>query len=205
MRYLQFISLIVYCCACSSPYKKMQRVQADLSCIQKFKPAFESTLYKTDVQVSGKQLSGLLLFKKMQDSSMRIVFTNEVGVSFFDFEFSSKGKFTVHQIMKQFDKQPVITTLRKDFELILLKHTDTTNGYTLFHDNLKYFAFPQEKGVNYYVTDETCDHLQWMERASEKKAVIVARFFPPLQKIPDSISITHNNFSFTIGLKRLER
>lgn len=205
MRYLPFISLILSFYACSSPYQKMQRAQADFSCVQKFKPLFQSTLYKTDVLVSGKQLSGLLLFKKMGDSSMRIVFTNEVGLSLFDFEFSGDGRFTVHQIIKQFDKQPVIITLRKDFELILFTHTDTAGAYMLHQNNQRYYAYPQEKGVNYYVTDESCSLLQWMERASDKKAVVIAKFISGQDEIPDSISITHKNFSFAIGLKRLER
>ena len=38
--------------------------------------------------VVGNHLSGLLLIKKMPDSSTRMVFSNEMGLGFFDFEFA---------------------------------------------------------------------------------------------------------------------
>jgi hypothetical protein len=77
--------------ACSSSYKHLQRSQEDVSCIQKFKPDFTNALYYTEVNVIGNHLSGLLLIKLMPDSSTRMVFSNEAGFKFFDFEFAKDG------------------------------------------------------------------------------------------------------------------
>ena len=87
-RYLPFISLFIFLFACSSPYRKMQKISGDPACIQKFRPRFNGTVYNTKVDVVGKHLSGLLLIKTMPDSSTRIVFTSELGFKFFDFGFS---------------------------------------------------------------------------------------------------------------------
>jgi hypothetical protein len=65
----------------------MQKIKSDESCIQKFKPDFRQVVYRTSADVVGKHLSGLLVFKFMPDSSTRVVFSNEMGFSLFDFGF----------------------------------------------------------------------------------------------------------------------
>src|SRR5258708_13414216 len=75
--------------------------------------------YHASVEVVGNHISGLLLIKNMPDSAIRVVFTNEAGITFFDFGFSRDRTFTVHSIIKKLNKKPVVQTLRKDFELIL--------------------------------------------------------------------------------------
>src|SRR3954464_7870066 len=109
MKYLRLSSVLLFILTgCASAYHDLQPVQSDSLCIQKFKPSFRANWYSTTVDVVGKHISGLLLFKVMPDSSTRIVFTNEVGVSFFDFEFRNAGQFKVHQVIQQLDKKPVI-------------------------------------------------------------------------------------------------
>jgi len=205
MRYLLFISFIILLVACSSQYRKMKKQAGDTSCIQKFKPAFNGTVYKTTVDVVGKHLSGLLLIKKMPDSSMRIVFTSEIGFKFFDFGFSKDSGFKVYYVIQQMNKKAVITTLRKDFELVMMYNTDTKGSYILKDSGNLYYSFPQEKGVNYYITDSTCKTLIGMQRASKRKAVVEAIMKWKEDNAPDTIGIEHKNFNFTIGLKRVEK
>jgi hypothetical protein len=140
----------------------------------------------------------------MPDSSLRIVFSNEMGFKFFDFEFSADNGFKVFYIMDQLDKKAVIKTLRKDFELVLLLHSEPAKAFILKDSQYNYFAFPQEKGVNYYITDPACKQLLRMEKASRKKPVVIALMQDYRNGIPDTIGISHKNFKFTIGLKRFE-
>lgn len=206
MRYLVFISSC-FLLSCSSVYKKLQRTTGDVACVQQFKPAFATAFYTTQVDVVGKHLSGILVFKQMPDSSTRIVFTSETGPTFFDFEFTANGNFTVHYILDQMNKKAVIKTLRKDFELVLLHNTSPANGYLLTDttQHLHYYAFPQEKGTNYYVTNESCTELFRAEKSSKRKPVVVAQMLNYQNGLPDTIGITHKKFNFTIALKRLER
>jgi hypothetical protein len=160
--------------------------------------------YKTSVDVIGKYISGLLLIKHMTDSSTRIVFTNEMGVSFFDFGFSQDNKFTVFHIISQMNKPGLVKTLRRDFELILFRNMDNSKSYDLTDSQSIYHAYPQEKGVNYYITDDQCSRLIKMQRSSDKKPVVEASFYDyPPGKSPDSIAIQHLNFKFSISLKKI--
>jgi hypothetical protein len=207
MRCLLFISCLFVLTACSSSYKHLQKTQEDVSCIEKFKPDFSNALYYTEINVVGKHLSGLLVIKLMPDSSTRMVFSNEAGFKFFDFEFAANGNFKVFYIIDAMNKKAVITTLRKDFEIIMMQQANMQHGYmSRSRDSgYNYYAFPQEKGFNYYITDTTCTQLIRMERASSRKAVVKIKLQDYLNGIPDSIGITHTNFSFDIGLKRLKK
>jgi len=205
MRYLLLISLLAIMQDCSPAHKEMQAVKEDVSKVLKFKPAFDVALYSTTVDVVGNHLSGLLLIKKMPDSSTRMVFTNEMGVTFFDFEFAANGNFKVYSIIKKMNKRSVIKTLQHDFELVLMNRLDNTRASVRTSEGLLYFIFPQTEGFNYYITDAGSDELIRMERASNKKVIVEGMMRNYSNGIPDTIGISHKTFEFNIGLKRIER
>jgi len=183
----------------------MQSASADVQVLQKFKPAFTVALYNTSVDVMGNHLSGLLLIKKMPDSSTRMVFSNEMGLGFFDFEFAADGSFKVYSIIKKLDKKSVIKTLQHDFELVLMNNLDNSTATVKTNEGLTYFIFPQSKGYNYYITNQSGTELVRLERASNKKTIVEAVMKNYIGGIPDTIGISHKTFEFNIGLKRIER
>ena len=205
MRYLLLSSCLLLLLGCSAAYKQMQPATADVNTLNKFKPAITVALYNTQVDVVGNHLSGLLIIKKMPDSSLRMVFSNEIGFKFFDFEFAANGDFKVHSVIKQMNKRSVLKTLRNDFELILMRRLNHSKVSIHTSNGLLYFVFPQSKGYNYYITDSTGEKLIRMERASKKKTVVEAIMENYVNGIPDTIGISHKTFNFTIGLKRIER
>lgn len=203
IRFLIFLSLFCLSISCNQ-YRHLKRTPPEENCIEKFKPLFVHEEYKTSVDVIGKYISGLLLIKYMPDSSTRIVFTNEMGFSFFDFGFSKDNSFTVYHIVSQMNKPALIKTLRKDFELIMFRNLDKNKSFSLVDSTVIYHAYPQEKGVNYYITDTLCSRLIKMQRSSDKKPVVEASFYDNVPgKTPDSISIRHLNFKFSISLKKI--
>jgi hypothetical protein len=142
----------------------------------------------------------------MQDSSVRIVFSSETGFKFFDFGFLN-GDFKVNYIYKELDKKPVIRTLRKDFQLVLMNDLTANEGYLLksnnINNNYNYYAFPRGGDHYYYITDSLCQKMIRMERGTRRKPVMTAIAENFRQGTPDTIGITHSNFSFDIGLKRI--
>ncbi len=201
IRCLLYLSLVSLMMGCNS-YQHLQKIRLSDQCLQKFKPAITRALYRTSVDVIGKHISGMLLIKTMPDSSTRVVFSNAMGFSFFDFGFSKGNEFKVYQIISQMDKKALIKTLRKDFELVLFRNMQEKNRFTLTDSAFIYYGFPQEKGVNYYITDKNCAGLVKMERSSKRKPVVEAVMTFNDESVPDSISIRHLNFNFSITLKK---
>ena len=202
MRCLLLISCLIGLYSCFAPYKKLQKTKGDMSCVQQFKPVFKTALYNTQVNVVGKHLSGLLIIKTMPDSSTRIVFSNEAGFKFFDFGFTSND-FKVYYVYKEMNKKAVIKTLRKDFQLVLMNRLANAGTYVLKKDSLNYYTFPDGKDHYYYITDSVCKRLLRMERGNESKPVMTAIAEDFKEGMPDTIGITHTNFNFEIGLKRI--
>jgi hypothetical protein len=190
---------------CSSAYKNLQTGTGNADCIFRFRPAFSSTLYNTHVNVVGKHLSGLLLFKRMPDSSIRIVFSSEMGAKFFDFEFSADGAFKVHQVMSQLDKKAVIRTLKDDFSLILMSGLSSRDAVIKQDGTHTWYGFPQGKDTYFYVTTYNCDSLIKIEHAMRRKPKVQMIMSGFRQGVPDTIGISHRNFSFDIGLKYIHR
>jgi len=206
MRCLLLSSCFFILAGCGSRvYKNLQPATGDINYIEKFRPDFRLALYKAEIDVTGHHLSGLLLFKTLPDSSVRVVFSNEMGFKFFDFEFKPGGGFKTYYVVKQMDKKPVIKTLKKDFELVMLAGRDNKTAFLRRDSHNLYYIFPKQKGTYCYITDLAGTKLVSMEIASPRRPIVQAIMRNYNNGTPDTIGITHNNFSFTIGLKKIDR
>lgn len=205
MRILLLISSVFIFTGCrQSPYLFLQNTTANIPCIESFRPDITSVLYNSHINVVGKHLSGLLLFKKMEDSSTRVLFSNEMGVKFFDFEFAPSG-FKVIYCIKQLNKKVVINELKKDIGLLIFYQINIKSGECLQSDNELYFAFKSGPETNYYITDKKCTNLNKIENATAKKKKILFTLTDYKSGMPDSVYIEHQNFEFNISLKQIER
>lgn len=189
---------------CTSMYKGLQRTTGEPSCITQFRPRFVNTLYSAQVDVLSHHLSGLLFFKQMPDSSLRVVFANEMGFKFFDFEFARDGGFVKHYMMPKMDKKPVVKALRNDFELVLIR-AGLGDAYVLQDSSYRYVAVPTPKGNNYYITDTACTRLERIEKSSRRKPVVKVWMHDYKEGVPDTIRIQHQNFKFNISLQRVQK
>ena len=205
MRFLLLSSCLLLLAGCSSVYKNLEPATGNFNHIYKFRPRFSVVLYNAEINVTSHHLSGLLLMKIMPDSSTRIVFSSEMGIKFFDFAFLKDGRFKVYYIIPQMNKGPVIKTLMKDFDLVLMRQQGSQERYILKDSAHLYYVLPQQKGANYYITNTAGDSLLRMEKSSKRKPVAVATMTNYKNGLPDTIGIDHKNFKFTIGLKKIER
>jgi len=205
MRYLLLSSFFCILFACKSSYKSLQSsTDTTTGCVQKFTPQFTRVLYKTQVDVVGKHLGGILLIKQMPDSSTRILFSNEMGFKFFDFEWKKDGAFTAHYVFDKMNKKAVIKTLRKDFELVLMNTVNWQSEKIFTRDSAVYHRFTLAKGYNYYITDPSCKELLRIENASSRKTIVSVIMKDYENGVPDTIGVSHKMFSFEIGLKKLK-
>jgi len=191
-------------CSCTSAYRNLQQGSGSADCITQFRPQFTNTLYSTQVNVLKHHLSGLLFFKQMPDSSLRVVFANEMGFKFFDFEFTKDSGFVKHYMLPKMDKKAVVTTLRKDFELVL-QRASLSQARVLQDSGHRYVAIPTAKGNNYYITDSACTRLLRIEKSSKRKPVVKVWMRHYVQGVPDTILIQHQNFKFNISLQRVQK
>ncbi len=198
------VSFSLLAISCAPKLYQGEATQTEPICVEKFRPTFHSDLYEAKVDVIGKHISGLLLFKIMPDSSTRVVFTNEAGVKFFDFEFR-KNHFRVYQIIRQLNRKPVIKTLRKDFEMVLMQWIGS--GKPMIYKNgeeLRY-VFNHVKENDCVVTNANCTTLKRLEKIFTRKKKFLVNMNLVNNQAPESIVIEHLIFNMKIALKRLQR
>lgn len=203
MRFLLYSQVLFFLISCKSDYKLLTPASADQTCVDKISPrGIETSWFTTSIDVVGKHMSGLLFIKRMDDGSSRIVFTNEAGVKFFDFEFTSSGEFNTVSVIPQLDKKAVINTLRKDFELLLgIPFRKPLQAWT--QGNEIYYGAAQKKETAYFITDRDCASLQRMELGSKRKRKVTVTLVGSQPGLPESVSIHHHTFAMDIVLKKL--
>lgn len=140
----------------------------------------------------------------MADSSVRVVFTNEVGVTFFDFEFGKGEVFKVRQVISQLDRKAVIALLRKDFEAILMRGVNEKLQIFTRKGEI-FYARVGKKETDYFITDKDCASLLRIEKASKRKKKMEVLLIGDQQKAPDSVYLKHFTFDMQIALKKLQR
>lgn len=205
MRCLLF-SIVLTCIGCASDYKALRVVTVNQECLSKIKPVALSTAwYDAGIDVVGKHISGLLLIKEMPDQSKRIVFTNEAGITFFDFGFDVTGKFKVHYVIKQLDKKAVVRLLRDDFALLLAIPFENPVWQSWEMGNEKYFGVSEKNDYHYFITDKDCASLQRLESASKRTKKLTIEMAGADAQKPDTITLQHHTFAMKINLKKLVR
>ncbi|MEZ5016015.1 MAG: hypothetical protein R2800_03120 [Flavipsychrobacter sp.] len=203
--------IVLFISSCSnSPYKYLiQQKDTDSSALR-FKPEYEKTLYRClvngNVIFKKYHLSGLLLFKKSENGTVRAVFQNEIGITFFDFEWGSNGSFKVNAIINKLDKPVVINVLRKDMEMLLFLNVDKEHEKKFLRDRGKelYNCFSLEKGSNCYVSKD--DQLLRIENIGKKNIVTTVKIGEKnsLNSMPNSVFFDHHKAKFTIQLTKIK-
>jgi hypothetical protein len=205
MRCLVF-SILLFSVGCASDYKGLKAITVNQECLSKIKPvALGTAWYDAGIDVVGKHISGLLLIKEMPDHSKRIVFTNEAGITFFDFGFDVSGNFKVYQVIQQLDKKAVVRLLRDDFALLLGIPFDNPVWHSWEMGPEKYFGVSEKNENHYFITDKDCGSLHRLESASKRKKKLTIEMVGDDVQKPDSITLQHHTFAMKINLKKLVR
>lgn len=201
MRFL-ICSLIVFT-GCASDYKGLTAIAPDNDCIEKTRPrVLGNGWFDASIDVVGKHMSGLLLIKHMPDSSSRVVFTNEAGVKFLDFEYAANGNFKVYHILEQLNKKAVVKLLRNDFKLILGLPFQNSKVLAFQAGNEVYNKVSEGSKSHYFVTEKGCLSLNRIESGSSRKRVTTLKLFGDASE-PDSLHLQHHTFAMKMTLKKL--
>lgn len=154
-------------------------------------------VYKANITVYGHELSGIFIAKKINDTTHRVVFTTEFGNKLLDFEISETS-FKVNSIVSELDRKILISTLKKDFRLLLRKDyliekefEDQTNTIYQSKDGKKY---------NFIFISKGSQKLEKIILASQTKEKLTISFSSENNNFADKIEILHQNIKLKIEL-----
>jgi hypothetical protein len=164
---------------------------------------FNSFLFKANISVYGKELSGLLVTKQLAPGDFRVIFTTEMGIKLFDFQFKDTS-FTLHYCIPQFNRPKLLKVIRQDIETLLMNDKDPV--YEQLSDpatNTTVFRKKDKEHYLYYFQDKN-GQLQRIERGSKRSQKVIYHLREYKENFPSSIFIDHKDtrLKMELGLLR---
>jgi hydroxymethylpyrimidine pyrophosphatase-like HAD family hydrolase len=158
-------------------------------------------VYKANITVYGKSLSGLFIAKKINDSTHRVVFTTEFGNSLMDLEIGPES-FKVNSIVEDLDKKIILKTLKNDFRLILANKHFIRNEYE--NGQEKVYQSKDGSRFNFLFADKKAEQLHKIVRASRFKEKVIVSFTSTNGQLAETIYVKHKNIKLGIALNYLK-
>jgi len=167
---------------------------------------FNSFLFKTNLTVYGKDYSGLLVTKQMSPQDYRVIFTTELGMKLFDFEFKDTS-FTLHYCVPQFNKPKLLKVIQKDIETLLMNNI-SKKQFKYYADEKNLFTIHKvdiEKMSDYYFTEKSSQQLVKIEHAKKRRKKTTFTLSNYQNDFPGNILIQHHDIKLKIELNLLKK
>jgi hypothetical protein len=168
---------------------------------------FNSFLFKTNITVYGKDFSGLLVTKQLSPQDYRVIFTTELGMKLFDFEFKDTA-FTLHYCVPQFNKPKLLKTIQHDIETLLMNGLQDKMFEGLHDKKGSYDHVSKLKTgsrYNYYFYEKDSKHLIKIEHSKKRIKKTTFTLSNHQNDFPNHIVIKHHDIKLKIELNLLKR
>lgn len=158
-------------------------------------------LYRTQIEIYGNSLSGILIIKKISDDTHRVVMTTDFGNKMLDFEISDTD-LKVNYLVQDLDRKVVKKFLERDFRVLLkekhaVSHTFEDSEHQIFSSEN-----PEQRNYLYYSkTDRLLKKIVFTENGKERLNFL---FDGKSAIFADSITLIHKDFRLKIQLKRMD-
>lgn len=162
----------------------------------------EDYVYKCQMDIYNNHVSGILIVKKINDTTHRVVLTSDFGNKLIDFEISEHN-FKLNYVLPDLDKKIVINFLKNDFQHLLRKeypvHTrfenKESNIYLSKLDKKTYYLFFNKK-------NGLLDQIIYTKNNKEK---IDFTFAAKKHIFADSLNLQHKDFKINIKLYQITK
>lgn len=201
-----FILLLLSGCTLGN-YKQLQVKTAGTREIPTslFGENFNSFLFKTNLRIYGHDFSGLLVTKQLEPRTYRVIFTTELGMKLFDFEFKDTS-FSIKSCIPQFNRPKLLKLIKHDIELLLMNFPPEQVYDRLYDakDSMNVYRYAFGKNKVYYYYGENSAELRKIEEAKKQVKKINFVLSDVENNFPKHIFIHHYDVKLTIELQLLK-
>ena len=184
-------------------------------------PEFSKALFKAEISIMGIDLSGLIMFKKVNDSTHRVTFFNELGMNFFDMEFI-KGKGKVINIAQVINYDKLINSLVSDLNIILSNDLIGCKAEVLNNEknhsgsresSYSVYKLSQKIGPNsyfyndldlFYWINNQSRHLDKIQTCTSSTIISTVYYSNIVNRFPTAITIERFDFDLMIKLELID-
>ncbi|RMZ60549.1 hypothetical protein D1632_00770 [Chryseobacterium nematophagum] len=157
-------------------------------------------VYKCQIDIYKHHVSGILIIKKLNDSTHRVALTSDFGNKLIDFEIS-QDRFKINYILPDLKKRVILNFLKNDFQQLLKREysinesfeQETTSIYLSKGENKKYYLFLNKE-------NHLLNKIIYTKNNKEK---IDFTFDSKKHNFADSIHLQHRDFKINIRLHQI--
>lgn len=157
----------------------------------------EDYVYKCQMDIYKNHISGILIIKKISDTTHRVVMTSDFGNKMIDFEIS-ENDFKLNYVLADLDKKMVINFLKNDFQELLRQKYPVAESF----EDEKFSIFRSEVDKkNYYLFfNKENSLLTKIVYTKNNKEKINFSFEAKKPTFAEMINLEHKDFKINIKL-----
>jgi len=157
----------------------------------------EDYVYKCQMDIYKNHISGILIIKKISDTTHRVVMTSDFGNKMIDFEIS-ENDFKLNYVLADLDKKIVINFLKNDFQELLRQKYPVAESFE--KENFSIFRSELDK-KNYYLSfNKENSLLTKIVYTKNNKEKINFSFEAKKPTFAETINLQHKDFKINIKL-----
>jgi len=157
----------------------------------------EDYIYKCQMDIYKNHVSGILIIKKINEKTHRVVLTTDFGNKMIDFELA-ENDFKINYVLPDLDKKIVINFLRNDFQKLLKRKFEVNN---VFEDDLAKIYDSNNGKEGYFLSfNKESQLLKSIVYTKNKKEKINFTFEAKKPTFAETIEIQHKDFKINIKL-----
>lgn len=160
----------------------------------------EDYVYKCQMDIYKNHVSGILIIKKINETTHRVVLTSDFGNKLIDFEIS-ENDFKLNYVLPDLDKKIVINFLKNDFQKLLLQKYAVSEGFENNETNI--FYSKAEKNGYYLSFNKENRLLKQIVYTKGNKEKIDFIFEAKKPTFAETIEIQHKDFKINIKLLQI--
>lgn len=157
----------------------------------------EDYVYKCQMDIYKNHVSGILIIKKISETTHRVVLTSDFGNKLIDFEIS-EDDFKLNYVLPDLDKKIVINFLRNDFQQLLKQKYPVTESFE--NENSKIYLSKMNKKEYYLFFSKENNLLKQIVYTKNNKEKIDFTFDAKKNTFADSLNLQHKDFKINIKL-----
>jgi hypothetical protein len=196
MRYFLLISFVFLGACASSNIQKPH-----MACEQPVHLNWDSTLvYKASILVMNQNISGLIIFKKENDSTTRLIMTTDVGPKLIDLRLTPRG-YSKNYVFKKLNRKALLNMFWEDFGTTLGLFTENRTGSKSGENTC---CYPVKKNFSAcYLPGSAYSFPSQAYFSENEKTKTKITYFCSNAQQPDSILIVHPGFNMSYFLKKV--
>ncbi|RKE90085.1 hypothetical protein BXY58_0673 [Epilithonimonas arachidiradicis] len=157
----------------------------------------EDYVYKCQMDIYNNHVSGILIIKKISQTTHRVVMTSDFGNKLIDFEIADQD-FKLNYVLPDLDKKLVINFLKNDFQRLLKREYPVAESFE--DDNSKIYLSKIDNQSFYLFYNKNNSLLKKVVYTKNNKEKIDFTFDAKKHIFADSIDLQHKDFNINIKL-----